>query len=271
MYRFALRPRWILSHLLALSIVGACAMAGVWQYDRHLQRQELNERQEAAADLPPVAMTDLVSPGSSEGEIDEVVLRRVELVGTYQVEDQVTVSNRTFDGAPGYWVLTPLVTADGTGVLVNRGWVPLSVGEGERIVEAAPPEGEVVVTGSVTASQERGSFGAVDPSEGRLERLARADVGRVAAQVEYPVLPAYVTLAGQAPAQPEPLPVVVSPVEIGDGPHLGYTVQWAIFGTIAAVGYPLVLRKVARERAVGADGDRPRPPKRRSSQVPVDD
>lgn len=271
MYRFALRPRWILSHLLAVSIVGACFLAGFWQYDRLQERRELNDRQEARAELPVVAATELLGPTAGEDEVDEVTLRTVEVVGTYRVDDQVTVANRTFDGAPGYWVLTPLVATDGTGVIVNRGWVPMSIGEGERIVEAAPPSGEVRVLGTVTASQERGSFGAVDPTEGRLERLARADVGRVAAQVDYPVLPAYVTLVGQAPAQGDPLPVVIPPGELGDGPHLGYAVQWAIFGTIAALGYPLVLRKVAREKAAEREGDSPRPVRRRSSQVPVDD
>jgi cytochrome oxidase assembly protein ShyY1 len=39
------------------------------------------------------------------------------------------VSNRTYEGAPGYWVLTPLVTSDGTGVVVNRGWVPMAIGD----------------------------------------------------------------------------------------------------------------------------------------------
>ena len=32
----------------------------------------------------------------------------------------------------------------------------------------------------------------------------------------------------------------------GDGPHLGYAVQWFIFTAIAVVGYPLVLRHVSR-------------------------
>jgi surfeit locus 1 family protein len=268
-YRFAVRPRWILSHLFALTVVGTCVIAGLWQLDRLQERRDVNERQAARSELPVVAVTDLLGPGDTEEAVDEVALRNVEVVGTFRVDDQVTVANRTYDGAPGYWVLTPLVTADGVGVVVNRGWVPLQVGEGERVVEAAPPDGEVRVVGSLTASQERGSFGAVDASDGRLDRLARADIGRFAAQVDYPVLPAYVTLAVQVPAQVGGLPVVVEPVELGEGPHLGYAFQWFTFATIAALGYPLVLRKVARERAIDHTGERPR--RRRSSAVPVDD
>jgi cytochrome oxidase assembly protein ShyY1 len=36
--------------------------------------------------------------------------------------------------------------------------------------------------------------------------------------------------------------------ELGNGPHLSYAGQWFIFASIAAIGYLLVLRKVARSQ-----------------------
>jgi len=183
--------------------------------------------------------------------------------------------NRTFDGAPGYWVLTPGDLGDGTGVVVNRGWVPLSVGETTEGLATIPPtEGEVTVIGPVTATQTPGSFGATDPAEGLLDELARADIERIDQLTELDLLPAYVTLASQEPPPATALPAVVEPVPPGEGPHLGYAVQWFIFATIAVVGYPLVLRKVARdkekERAAIAAGVEI-PGRRRSAKVPVDD
>jgi surfeit locus 1 family protein len=269
-YRFALRPRWILSHLFALAVVAACITAGLWQLDRLQSRREVNERQAARSEMPIVEVTQLLGP-MDEDIVDDVELRTVEVTGSYRVEDQVTVSNRTYEGSPGYWVLTPLVTSDGLGVVVNRGWVPRCIGDPPDIHELAdPPAGTVRIVGSLTASQHRGRFGATDPGDGTLTRLARADIGRIAAQVDYPLLPAYITLAGQAPEQEGTVPVVVQPVELGEGPHLGYAFQWFTFATIAAFGYPLILRKVARERAIEARTGEPRP-KRRSSKVPVDD
>jgi surfeit locus 1 family protein len=268
-YRFALRPRWILSHLLAVAVVAACVIAGLWQLDRLQTRRDANELQAARSELPVVDVTSLLGP-MEEARVPEVTLRTVEATGTYRVEDQVTVSNRTYEGSPGYWVLTPLVTDDGVGVVVNRGWVPMRIGEPPDIHELAdPPEGAVRIVGTLTASQHRGRFGAVDPDEGTLARLARADIGRIAAQVDYPILPAYITLAGQAPEQAGTVPVVVQPIELGEGPHLGYAFQWFTFATIAAFGYPLILRKVAREKAAEAESGERRP-KRRSAKVPVD-
>lgn len=275
MYRFALRPRWILSHLFALFIVAGCITAGLWQLDRLQTRRDNNARLTERAEQPVAEVTELLGP-NNKTLVADVELRTVEAIGTYRVEDQVTVANRTYEGSAGYWVLTPLVTDDGVGVVVNRGWVPMAIGEPPELNELAdPPEGRVHVVGSLTASQHRGRFGGADPDEGRLERLARADIGRIAAQVEYPLLPAYITLSAQAPPQEGTVPMPVEPVELGEGPHLGYTFQWFTFATIAALGYPLILRKVARERAAEADGGSAAVEggrrRRRSSKVPIDD
>lgn len=272
MYRFALRPRWILSHLLVVVIVAACITAGFWQLDRLDQKRSVIERYEARSAMDPVAPAELLSPDSGEAAVDAVDLRAVEVSGTYLVDDEVIVRNRTLNGSPGYWVLTPLVDDEGVVVVVNRGWVPLSVGQADDGLDAAaPPAGPVSVRGTLSASQERGSFGSVDPDEGTLDELARADIGRIAAQLDAPVLPAYVTLAEQAPA-PGPIPVPVEPIEPDEGPHQGYAVQWFIFASIAAGGYPLILRKVARDKALDETSDRPSERgSRRSRLVPVED
>jgi len=34
---------------------------------------------------------------------------------------------------------------------------------------------------------------------------------------------------------------------LGEGPHLGYAVQWFVFFIIGLIGYPLVLVRLARE------------------------
>ncbi len=268
MYRFALRPRWILSHLLVVAIVGGCVWAGFWQLRRLDDKREVIDRYEERSAMEVVPVEDLLSLDSSESDVDGAELRPVVARGTYLVADQVTVRNRSLDGAPGHWVLTPLVLDDGTAVLVNRGWVPLAVVE--DLDRAAPPDGEVTVVGALTATQRRGRLGATDAAEGRLTDLARADVGRIAAQVDVPVLPAYITLEQQDPPAGE-VPVPVEVVEPDEGPHLGYAVQWFIFASIATIGYPLVLRRVARDRAAeeGAVGSPPR--RRRSQLVPVDD
>lgn len=263
MYRFALRPRWILSHLLAVAIVAGCIGAGIWQLDRLDQKRSAIDRYDERSALPTVPVEELLATDTADATVDEVVHRRVTARGTYMVDDEVTVRNRSLDGAPGHWVLTPVLLDDGTAVVVNRGWVSMAVLE--DLTVAAPPTGRVDVVGTLSPTQERGAFGAADAAEGRIVDFARADIERLAQQIDVPVLPAYITLEEQSPPGAD-VPVPVDPIEPDEGPHLGYAVQWFIFATIAAVGYPLILRKVARDRA--ANGD---PRRRRRSHVPVDD
>jgi cytochrome oxidase assembly protein ShyY1 len=144
-------------------------------------------------------------------------------------------------------------------VLVNRGFIGFDT-EG-RIVAPAPPAGNVRIEGLLFPTQERGSFGARDPEEGKLAVVARVDLERIDAQVEPDLYPAYVQLVDSDPAEPTaprgtPQLVALGPPDPSEGPHLGYAVQWFIFTTIAGGGYVLLLRKVAqdqaKERAVAA-------------------
>lgn len=269
MYRFVLKPRWILSHLFVLLIVAGCLIAGFWQLGRWHEKRDLIHRYKELSAVPVVPVGELISMESTPEQIQELTLRQVQVRGHYLADEQVTVRNRTYEGAPGFYVLTPLLMPSGQAVVINRGWVPYSIGEtAEAMQAAAPPTGEVVVEGTVTATQSKGAFGATDPAEGHLRELARADIARIAHQVDAPVLPAYVTLEAQSPA-PGDVPVMVEAAPPDEGPHRDYAVQWFIFTSIALGGYPLILRKVARERAAGQKGSALRP--KRSKLVPVDD
>ena len=124
----------------------------------------------------------------------------MQATGTYDPAGQVLIRNRSFDSAPGYHVVTPLRLADGSALLVNRGWIPISTEVGKPPDIPAPPTGTVTVEGRVRGTQERGAFGPTDPSDGVLTELARVDVARLRQQLTYPVLPAYVELTAQEPA-----------------------------------------------------------------------
>lgn len=245
-YRFALRPRWIVSHLFVATLVVAMAGAGLWQLDRRDQRQERNAQVAARTAEPVAEAADLAEPGAYD-EVDELEFRRATATGTYRADDEVLVRSRTRDGAPGSWVLTPLDLGDGTAVVVNRGWIANS---GQLLAvpaEARAPEGTVTVTGLVRLTETRGSFGSQDPDEGVLADLARADVARLDQQVDVDLLPFFVQLLDQRPAPDATAPLFVPVPELDEGPHLSYAGQWLVFTTMTLVVYPLILRRRARE------------------------
>lgn len=261
MYAFLRRPAWIVSHVLVVLGVLAMVGLGLWQRQRWIDERAKSEALEAQSAGTPVpldeALADVgVSSATPPASVPESVeFRRVVVRGTYDAAHEVMVRNRSREGAPGEWVMTPLVQADGTAVAVVRGWVPFYADTpAPPFPGTEPPGGEVTVTGLVQRSQAASSFGGADPTTGALRSLARADIPRLDQQVDAAFAPVYVVLDGQDPPQPAATEGLPDPVHL-DIPtpetNFSYMVQWWIFAFIAAAGYPLVLRRVASGRERG--------------------
>ena len=247
MRRF-LRPWWVVSHLLVLVLVVVMVNLGFWQLRRLEERRDLNALRAdrtAAAVVAVDVLAAEVAAGGGPGGLEGAEYRVAEAVGQYRVGDEVAVRNRTLGGLPGVWLLTPLVPADGPALVVNRGWVPQSSADPATRPPPPAPVGEVAVRGVVRLSEQRAGLGVADPAGGRLASLARPDIERYAAQLDYPVHPFYLQLNSQDPP-PGDYPLMVALPTPTEGPHLSYAAQWFIFSAIAVVGYPLVLRYVSR-------------------------
>jgi surfeit locus 1 family protein len=226
---------------------------GFWQLRRLDEKRSIKATVEARQELPVASVEELVPAGAAPGDaaVEAVANRSVTAQGAYADDDTFVVENRSFNGASGGWVLTPLVLDDGSAVVVNRGFLGF---DRAGVIDPPPaPTGEVAVKGLLLESEHRGSFGPTDPEDGKLDVLARVDLARVAQQVDYDVLPAYVQRVSSDPDEvtaegaPELVPLGL-PV-MSEGPHLSYAVQWFTFTTIAVVGYALLLRRVARDEA----------------------
>jgi surfeit locus 1 family protein len=76
----------------------------------------------------------------------------------------------------------------------------------------------------------------------KLEVWNNADINRIASQIPYPVLPVYIQPDVDSSDTQPPIPFQPE-VEITEGPHLGYALQWFTFATILFIGYPFFLRK----------------------------
>ncbi len=254
MYRFLLRPLWILSHIFVIGSVILMINLGFWQLERLDERKESNAFIVEAEKSPAIPIAELLPDGvdTTSGAVDEVSYRSVIVTGSYRVDQQVLIPNRTYNGGAGFWVITPIVQADGTAVVINRGWIPYSFTADGPWDEFAPPTGIVSVSGMIRPSQVREESGIVsgpkDPTEGTLRSMARVDIERLGQQIGEELWPLYLNLQQQEPEQTGQLPVPVPRPELSEGPHLGYAGQWFIFSTLTIIVYPLLLRRVARRR-----------------------
>lgn len=237
--RTLLRPRWLIVHVLVLGLVVLMVNLGFWQLRRLEERRADNAliATNLSAQAEPLDAT-LRAYGNDPTAL---AYRRVVVTGTYRPADEVLLTPRSIDRRAGHHVVTPLQTGAATAVLINRGWVPFEM-DVPPVPAAAPPEGEVTVSGILLPTQEATRYGNRDASGERITFLSTVDVDLLQSQIDITLQPFSVLLQEQDPAGSE-LPIPAQPPEQSEGSHQSYAWQWFSFATIAAVGYPLLLRR----------------------------
>jgi len=251
-YDFAKRPVWILSHVLVVLAILVMVRLGFWQMSRWDEESRKKDQITAGLASAPVPLGQLVPDARVKPrDVPESVRYKRALVkGTWMPEDEIVIRSRSLQGSPGGWLMTPLRQADGTAVAVVRGWVPLDVANGAKPFKGAePPTGEATVTGPVGLSQAQPSIGAKDPATGTLDSMIHTDLDRYSRQLKVPLAPVWIMADGMRPPQQGKVVQPVTPDMPTPDTNMSYMFQWWIFATIAAVGYPLILRKVARQKA----------------------
>jgi len=244
-YRFLLTPKWIGFTLAVVAAIALCLTAANWQWNRLHERRAANAEVVAKQSLPPVPLAEAIPLAAPLEQGKGAQWSIVTVTGTYDPASEVLIRNRSYDGASGVHVITPLKLADGTGsVLVNRGWLPNPPDPADPVIPPKPLAGQVTIEGRVRATQVRGRFGDSDPASGTLRDLARVDIERLRQQIPYPVAPVYLELIQQQP--PDPVgPTPVRAPALDDGPHLSYTGQWLLFALMAVIGWVVVVRRHA--------------------------
>lgn len=246
MTRELLRPKWILSTLLAVLGVAVLIRLGIWQLDRLAQRRAFNARVEVQLNQPALDLNQTPLPA----DLWDMEYRAVQVRGRYVPQEEVLLRNQAWQDRPGYHLLTPLVIeGGGAKVLVDRGWIPFE--DASRAQTYAEP-GLVTVTGIIRRPQTRPDFGGVPdptltPGQTRLDAWNIVNLDRIRGQVDGDLLPVYV-LQAPDPAQTT-LPYRSLPqLELTEGPHFGYALQWFTFAAMLAVGYPFFVRRQLRAR-----------------------
>ncbi len=182
--------------------------------------------------------------------------KSIALSGKYIKKDSIIISNRTFNGVPGFWLLTPFQLSSSQIIVVNRGWLPISA---ENYIDSNTSVIDLI--GILRKTELATGLQRADASQGVLESLARPDLARYEDQLSYEIFPMYIQLTGQNPQQADGFPKILDLPEFSEGQHLSYAVQWFIFARIAAIGYPLVLWSYSKGRGTK---------KRKESDIPVD-
>ena len=229
--------RKVLVHFLVGVAVIVMVVMGFWQLDRLDTKKKLNQEVEDRAASALASLEEIVDHTAPWSIGESVKFRRATAEGEYQDEDSVLVRNRSLNGLPGYWLLTPLLINQESAVVVNRGWLPMSA-------EGFSPKqvGEVSISGLIQETRGASGLQRSDPSGEVLQTLARVDLERYQEQLDYKIFPIYIQLEFQDPDnKDQSIPFKLAIPTFDEGPHLNYAIQWFSFAAVFSIGYPIVL------------------------------
>jgi surfeit locus 1 family protein len=251
----ARRPR---SAAVLAMLVGAgallCALLlalGGWQVQRLGWKQALIERVERNVNAAPIAAPD---PSASQALGAEDEYRRVRVGGRFDHQREVLVRASTELGS-GYWVLTPLRTAQGWWLLVNRGFVPQSMRG-----QVPPAEGDQVIIGLLRSSEPQGTpLQSNDPAAGR---WYSRDVAAIAAArgLQGPVAPYFVDAQPQGTEAASAWPRAGLTVIHFRNHHLVYAITWFILAAMVAAAIAYLMadeRRLRRQQGAASLADDP--------------
>ena len=226
--RFLLSRRWVLFAAAVVVLAYGCYLLGRWQFHRLDDREATNAQTRANLSASPAPVDDVLAAGRPVGDRDE--WRRVTATGTYLPDSSVVVRYQTREGSSGVDVVTPLRTAAGPSLLVDRGWLATGNTGLDSVDAPPPPSGRVTVVGWVRADATGSSTRVEDRST---RAISSAAIGKA---LDLPVYGGFVDALKETPPPTKRLVPVDKP-DLGNGPHFFYGLQWWFFGVLAVVGF----------------------------------
>jgi surfeit locus 1 family protein len=232
--------KWFIATLLVFAGTALCIRLGIWQLDRLEQRRVFNAQFVSGRAQPALDLNK-----AQPENIAEMEWRAVKATGEYDFANQIAIRNQYYGNQYGYHLLTPLLF-EGQAVLVDRGWIPADGNSTASDWRKYDEAGLVNLSGQIRLGRAKPAFGGVAdvlPESGiQLELWNNADLTHIAEQMPYPILPVYIQPEADAADTLPPIPFQPE-IELTEGPHFGYALQWFTFATILFIGYPFYLRK----------------------------
>ena len=221
--------------LASLPVLGVLIALGTWQVERMQWKRGLLAERAQRLSAPPLNLPSVFPiPGALE-------FRRVQAQGRFLHERELYLGNRPRNSQAGYHVITPLLRADGSAVLVDRGWVPLD----RKLPQsraAGQLDGQIVVQGIARLPSEPNMFTPKNQVEGNF--WFTIDPPEMARAAGLPsVLPIYIEAGPQA--NPGGLPIGGQTDATLPDNHLVYALTWYALALALVAVY--VLRSMKEE------------------------
>lgn len=219
----------ILLALFGIALFVGFIELGNWQVRRLAWKRDLITRVDQRVHAPPIAPPTPDQWPQVNAEHDEY--RHVSVTGELLNDRQTLIWAASDDGS-GYFVMTPLRMADGSIVLVNRGFAP--EGWCGRDGHCAPgPSGEVTITGLLRMSEPSGVLRHNDPAH---NSWYTRDVPAIAAARGLThVAPYFIDQDAPPAASAQDWPKGGTTVINFPNNHLSYLITWYLMALLTLV------------------------------------
>lgn len=224
---------------------------GNWQMRRLAWKQHLTESIAERVHRDPVPV-DRVDAAAARG--DDIEYTRVVAEGQWLHDREMHLYALDASHGPGFYIITPLKLADGSVLLVNRGFVPNELKDPVRRAEGQVG-GDVRVVGLVRAPEEHGAF--VPPNDPKrniwywrdIAAMGDAAAGEIADASKR--IHGFFVDAEKEPAPPGGWPVGgTTRLELPNR-HLEYALTW--YGLAATLVVVFAAFALARWRRKGSE------------------
>jgi surfeit locus 1 family protein len=238
--RLLISRRWWWTTLLVIAGMALLARLGFWQLDRLDQRRSTNAQLIQQLNSSPINLNSEQLPAN----LADLEDRQAVVSGSFDYSSQVMLTQQNWQGRPGVHFITPfLVDRLDVAILIDRGWIPAREAATGDLASyndgsTADVEGVIRLSDSISAVPS----GLNEPKED----WYRVDVAAIEAQMPYTLMPVYLQWLPEGPDLELPYRAERE-IDLSEGSHLGYAIQWFLFATVLGVGYlALILQREKR-------------------------
>jgi len=233
-----------------LLLFAALVALGTWQLQRKAWKEGLIAALDERSAAAPVALPSSQTWPTLDPAHDEY--RRVTFNAKFAENKDALVYAAATAFRPdvsgfGLWVFTPARLADGSVVVINRGFVPSDTNWKPNVALSPPPSGEVVIIGAMRWPERRSWF---TPQDRANVFFVRDPAAIAAAKGWGAVAPFYIEQESPVPLDRWPQPGKLVPSLPNN--HLQYVVTWYGLALVLAAIFAAYVLKSRR------DADRPR-------------
>jgi surfeit locus 1 family protein len=148
----------VLATIVVMGALGILVSLGIWQWQRLQWKEDLIAQIRERTSKPAIGLSS-----SEDWQQKNVEFVRASVMGVWRPEKEIAIHSLMpgkAKGLPvaGYDLITPLRLADGSHILVNRGFVPRLLKSQEARPKDILMQGPVKVTGLLRTSEVRGRF-----------------------------------------------------------------------------------------------------------------